>query len=78
MAGDFNTALSRYGYAESTRALYDKVDKFFQDFVHSTHGTLIESEVHTHRNLLKGSRASLDHMIAWNLPCMNKRTMQPQ
>jgi len=44
MGGDFNAALSRYGYAQSTSALFDKVDKFFQDFVHSTHGTLIESE----------------------------------
>ena len=28
MGGDFNAALSRYGYAQSTSALYDKVDKF--------------------------------------------------
>jgi len=42
MKGDFNTALSRYGYALSTSALYNKVDKFFQDFVHSTHGRLID------------------------------------
>jgi len=28
MGCDFNTALSRYGYAQSTSALYDKVDKF--------------------------------------------------
>jgi len=34
MGGDLNTALSRYGCAQSTRALYDKVDKFSQDFVH--------------------------------------------
>ena len=34
MGGDFNAALSRYGYAQSTSAPYDKVDKFFQDFVH--------------------------------------------
>jgi len=33
MGGDFNAALSRYGYAQSTSALHDKVDKFFQDFV---------------------------------------------
>ena len=57
MGGDFNAALSRYGYAHSTSALFDKVDKFFQDFVHSTHGTLIESEVHTCRDLLRGSSA---------------------
>jgi len=49
--GDFNTALSRYGYAKSTSALYYKVDKFFQDFVHSTHWTLVESEAHTRRDL---------------------------
>jgi len=36
MGGDFNAALSRYGYAQSTSALYEKVDKFFQDFVQST------------------------------------------
>jgi len=34
MGGDFNTALSRYGYALSISALSDKVDKFSQDFVH--------------------------------------------
>ena len=50
MGGDFNVALSHYGYAQSTIALYDKVDKFFQDFVHST----IESEAHTRRDLLRG------------------------
>ena len=55
MGGDFNAALSRYGYAQATSALYDnlKVDKFFRDFVHSTHGTLIESEAHTRRDLLR-------------------------
>jgi len=42
MRGDFNTALFRYGYVLSTSALYNKVDKFFQDFLHSTHGTLID------------------------------------
>jgi len=47
MGGGFNAALSRYGYAQSTSALHDKVDKFFQDFLHSTHGALIESEAHT-------------------------------
>jgi len=31
MGGVFNAALSRYGYAQSTSALYDKVDKLFQD-----------------------------------------------
>jgi len=76
MGGDFNAALSRYGYAQSTSALYDKVDKLFQDFVHSTHGTLIESEVHTLRDLLRGSSASLDHITTWNLTCTNTCTMQ--
>jgi len=76
MGGDLNAALSRYGCAQSTSALYDKVDKFFQDFVHSTHGTLIESEAHTRRDLLRGSSASLDHIITWNLPCTNTCTMQ--
>jgi len=47
------------------------VNKFFQDFVHSTHGTLIESEAHTRRDLLRGSSASLDHIITWNLTCTN-------
>ena len=47
MRGNFNAALSRYGCAQSTSALYDNVDKLFQDFVHSTYGTLIESEAHT-------------------------------
>jgi len=76
MGGDFNAALSRYGYAQSISALYDKVDKFFQDFVHSMHGTLIESEAHTRRDLLRGLRASLDHIITWNLTCTNTCTMQ--
>ena len=76
MGGDFNVALSRYGYAQSTGALYDKVDKFSQDFVHSTHGTPIESEAHTRRGLLRGSSASLDHIITWNLTCTNTCTMQ--
>jgi len=76
MGGDFNVALSRYGYAQSTSALYDKVDKFFQDFVLSTHGTLIESEAHTRRDLLIGSSASLDHIITCNLTCTNTCTMQ--
>jgi len=76
MGGDFNAALSRCGYAQSTNALYEKVDKFFQDFVHSTHGTLIESEAHTFRDLLRGSGASLDHIMTWNLTCTNTCTMQ--
>ena len=76
MGGDFNTALSRYGYAQSTSALCDKVDTFFQDFVHSMHGTLIESEAHTRRDLLRGSSASLDHIITWNFTCTNTCTMQ--
>jgi len=76
MGGDFNTALSRYGYAQSTSALYDKVDMFFQDFVHSTHGTLIESEAHTRRDLLRGSSALINHIITWNLMCTNTCTMQ--
>ena len=76
MGIDFNAALSRYSYAQSTCALYDVVDKFFQDFVHSTHGTLIESEAHTRRDLLRGSNASLDHIITWNLTCTNTCTMQ--
>jgi len=76
MGGDFNAVLSRYGYAQSTSALFDKVDKFFQDFLHSTHGTLIESEAHTRRDLLRGSSASLDHIITWNLTCTNTCTMQ--
>ena len=76
MGGDFNVALSRYGYTQSTSALYDKVGKFFQDFVHSTHGALIESEAHTRRDLLRGLSASLDHIFRWNLTCTNKCTMQ--
>ena len=52
------------------------MDKFFQDFVHSTHGTLIESEAHTRRDLLRGSSASLDHIITWNLTYTNTCTMQ--
>jgi len=56
MEGDFNAALSKNDYAQSTSVLYDKVDKpeLFKDFVHSTHGTLIESEAHTRRDLLRG------------------------
>ena len=76
LGGDFNSALSRGGCAPSTRAIYDKVDKFFLDFVHSTHGTLIESEAHTRRDLLRGSSASVDHIITWNLTCMNTCAIQ--
>jgi len=76
MGGDFNAALSRYGYAQSTSAVCDKVDKFFQAFVHSTHGTLIESEAHTCRDLLRGSSTSLEHIITWNLTCTSICTMQ--
>ena len=50
--------------------------KFFLDFVHSTHGTLIESEAQTRRDLLRGSSASLDHVITWNLTCTNTCTIQ--
>jgi len=49
---------------------------YFQDFVHSTHRTLIESEAHTCKDLLKVSNASLDHIITWNLTCTNTCTMQ--
>jgi len=76
MRVDFNAAFSCYGYALSTSVLYDKVDKFFQDFVHSTHGTLIKSEAYTRRDLLRGSSASLDYIITWNLTCTNTCTMQ--
>ena len=37
---------------------------------------LIESEAHTRRDLLRGSSASLDHIITWNLTCTNTCTMQ--
>jgi len=76
MRGGFNAALSRYCYTQSTSALHEKVERFFHHFVHSTHGTLIVSEVHTRRDLLKGSSASLDHIIKWNLTCTNTCTMQ--
>jgi len=49
---------------------------FFLDFVHLTHGTLIESEAQTRRDLLRGSSASLDHVITRNLTCTNTCTMQ--
>ena len=80
MGGDFMATLSRHGYAQSTSALYDKVDKYFQDFVHSTHGTnksnINQSGAHTRRNLLKGSSTSLDYIITWNLTCTSTCTMQ--
>ena len=76
MGGDFNAALSRYGYAQSVSALYDKVDKFFLDFVHSPHETLIESEAHTRRDLLRGSSTSLYYIITWNLTCTNTCTIR--
>ena len=52
------------------------VDKFFQDFMHSSNRALIEIEAHTRRDLLRGSSASLDHIITWNLTCTNTCTMQ--
>jgi len=57
IGGDFNAALSRYGYTQSTSALYDKMDKFFQDFVYSMHGTLIESEELTRARISSGDQA---------------------
>jgi len=44
--------------------------------VHSTHGTLIESEAHMRKDILRGSSTSLDHFITWNLTCTNTCTMQ--
>jgi len=42
MRCDFSAALSGYAYAKSTPELYDKADKFLEDFVHLKHWTLIE------------------------------------
>ena len=67
MGGDFNAAVSRAGYAESTRSRFEKVDEQFQGFVRLTGGTLIKSVAHTRRDLVRESSASLDHIIAWNL-----------
>jgi len=38
--------------------------------------SLIESEAHTRRDLLRWSSASFDHIITWNLTCTNTCTMQ--
>ena len=66
MGSDFNAVVSRHGYAESTRSRFERVDKQFQDFVKSTgfHKAPIESVAHTRRDLVRGSSASLDHIIA--------------
>ena len=63
----FSAAVSRHGYAESTRSRFKRVDKQFQDFVEATGSTLIDSVAHTTRDLVRGSSAPLDHIITWNL-----------
>jgi len=60
----------------STSELHDKVDKFFLDFVHSTHGTRIDSQAHTCRDLLRGSSAMCNNIITWNLMYTNTCTVQ--
>ena len=67
MGGDFNAAISRHGYAESTRFRFERVDRQFQDVVKSTSGTLLQSVAHTIRDLVRGSSTSPDHIITWNL-----------
>jgi len=63
-------------HTKSASTIYETVNKLFQDFVQSTHGTLIESKVHTCRDLLSRSNVSLDHIMTWNLTGMNTAIMQ--
>ena len=74
MGGNFNAAVSRHGYAESTRSRFERLDKQSQHFVKSTGGILIEAVAHTRRDLVRGSSATLDHsgIIAWNLTIESK------
>ena len=59
-------------HAESTRSFFEKVDKQLQDFVKSTGETLTESVARTRRDLVRGSSASIDHIIEWNLSIESK------
>jgi len=63
MGGDLNAATLRPGYSISTKSHFEKVDNPFQDFIiQRTRRSLIQSEVHTRKDLMGG--ASLDHITS--------------
>jgi len=74
MRGDLNAATSRLGYSISTKSHFEKVDNQLQEFIQRTGGSLIQSEAHTHKDLMGSAslddikRATLDHIITWNFP----------
>jgi len=58
VGGDLNAETSRTGYSISTKSDFDKVDNQFQKFTQRPGGSLIQSDVHTRKDLMGG--ASLD------------------
>jgi len=72
MGGDLNAATSRTGYFISTKSDFQKVDNQVQEFIQRQGGSLIQSEVHTLKDLMDGASlddiksTTLDHIITWN------------
>ena len=62
MKGNLNAATSHPGYSISTKSHFEKLDNPFQDFIQRTRRSLIQSEVHTRKDLMGG--ASLDHITS--------------
>jgi len=56
IGGDLNAATSHTGYSFSIKSPVEKVDNHFQEFIQRTGGSLIQSEVHTHNDLMGGAR----------------------
>jgi len=73
MRGDLNAATLRTGYSISTKSHFEKADNLFQEFIQRAGGSLIQSQTHTHKDLMGGASlddiksAALDHIITWNL-----------
>jgi len=72
MGGDLNAATSRTEYSISNKSHFEKVDNQFQECIQRTGGSLIQSEAHTHKDLMGGASlddiksATLDHIITWS------------
>ena len=74
MGGDLNAATLRTGFSISKKSHFEKVDNQFQKSIQRTGGSLIQSEAHTHKDLMSGASlddiksATLDRIITWNFP----------
>ena len=74
MGGDLNATTLRTGYSISTNSRFEKVDYQLKEFIQRTGGSLIQSEAHTHKDLMGCASlddiqsATLDHIITWNFP----------